>query len=69
MGLHFGELAKVYGRVQHTLSPFELNPLKGVFTLARLLNIARRIGDNAPYMAPRKIRNTISRSFVIQIVH
>lgn len=54
MGKHFGHLAKVYGRVTSELSPFEVNPLKGVFTLARVLNCARRLGDNLPYFGPRK---------------
>lgn len=59
MGLHFGNLGKVFGKVTHTYSPFELNPLKGIWTVKRLRNTARRFGDNIPYMAPRKSIKTL----------
>lgn len=53
MGLLFGHLWKYYGRVTYRLSPFEMNPLKGILNPG-FTNTCRRFGENVPTMAPRK---------------
>lgn len=69
MGLHFGNLGKVYGRVTHTYSPYELNPLKGIWTVKRLQNTARRFGDNLPFIVPRKSIQKIYRFKIKMMQH
>lgn len=53
MGLHFGNLWKYYGRVTYRLSPYEMNPLKGILNPG-FTNTCRRFGENIPTVAPRK---------------
>lgn len=52
----------VFGRISHTLSPFELKSLKGCISPG-FVNTCRRAGEEMPYIVPRKSQKIKRPSF------